>query len=1379
MKKQIRKSNLAIFVALLLVSSFLLSINAYAVDPVSGGYTWVSQNPLPASKVLISIDFVAAADAWTVGEYGTVMRWNGTTLTSYPSGTTNTLRGVASLTTTNAYAVGDNRTILHWNGTAWSSEVAPYNGYAYNLHGASGLADGNVWAIGDRNGFKNSAILHKAPAGAWHFEAEYANGGLNDIYAVSSTAVFVVGQDYTQPVGQRGRTIFSSNPTVAVPTWTLRDKAYQPIAVSAYDASNVWIVEWDGRVLRSNNGGVSYTVVSDPLLQTAWPLSVKALNATTAWVVGWDGNTRYYNGAWANVNTGTPVEDILDVDAFDVTHAAIGGTSKYMAISGGTATPARGGADTIKYSVSAYDANHVLTVGDYHAGSSTNTWRSTDGGNAWETAANGSGNKNYYGTIYLDATHAYGCGVNGSTAIFNGTSWVSKTGGTGAHLYGVGGCMYGGTPYVWAVGARKALRQYNPALNTWDGTAITLSGGSGTPDFRAITVLPSNIHGWIVGTGGTCYYYPGSGTTWSYVNTGTTTDLYGVDAVDDTHVWAVGDGGLIRFYNGSTWTTQTSGTTVQLRSISMINATNGFACGLNGTVLHWDGATWTTMDIGRTDNLYGISALDANNIWTVGQNGLVMFADPPYVNYVAPSSADPGESLTVEISGGYTHFGSQTTVDLGSGITVTDVNVWEPTLLYADISIDPGATLGPRTVKVTTGEEVAVPLEGGFVVGRVPTIASVSPNKGARGWTGQVEITGNATNFTSESVPDFGADITVNSVEVKDPEHLTADIMVSSTTALGSRSVNVITGAETPRELVNGFNVPTPPEVTSVSPTRGGEGTEVTINGTGFGDTQGTDPASGISFGNLPSMKCTSWSDTQVTCIAPSLEQASQVVVQTPEGDSNSNFSFTPQFTVTAKAVEGVGSVSPETQTVDYGGTAIIAITPPQNSPLIASITDNGISKPIANPYVINNVTENHEVIVSFKGKPAPRKYAWCLAEGSTAWGFDTYISLLNTNDVKANVEITWTDSKKSGGGVLKTYNFSLPANGRTTLNAKDFLGENDFSTKVISDVPITVDRTMVWDKEAHASIGVQHSQTDWYFAEGSSNWGFETWVLVQNPGDTDANVKIAYMTENGEEKIVKKVVPSNSRQSYNMANDIGNADASIRVSSDIPVIAERSMYRNNREEGHNTVGATELSQDYYLAEGTTAWGFTTYVLIANTHDVPMDVSVYYQTPNGEVSQEPFVMPAKSRKTIKVNDVPSMSATDCSIRVHGSDTLMAERAMYWNNGTKEACHDSIGTTAPHEEWSFADGSTEDGWETWYMVQNPTNKPIFVTIWRIGSYLADAVYEIPPNSRRTFNLALFADKGNAGVLIKSTNPVIVERSMYKDNRSIGTDTIGSY
>lgn len=413
----------------------------------------------------------------------------------------------------------------------------------------------------------------------------------------------------------------------------------------------------------------------------------------------------------------------------------------------------------------------------------------------------------------------------------------------------------------------------------------------------------------------------------------------------------------------------------------------------------------------------------------------------------------------------------------------------------------------------------------------------------------------------------------------------------------------------------------------------------------------------------------------------------------------------------------------------------------------------------------------------------------WYLAEGSTAWGFTTYITIENPNRDTVTAQITYN----TAGGARKAPDVSLPPLSQTTINPETVVSNQDFSTMVTckEGATIAVDRTMIWtgpgapSPEAHSSVGVTAPATTWYLPEGSANWGFECWLLIQNPSGKEATVNVTYMIENEGPKTVEHSVPANSRETFKMETDIGTKDASIKIESNVPVIPERAMYRNNKREGHDSIGTTAPANDFFLAEGTTAWGFTTFVLVQNPQNSPTEVTVTYMTPSGPKQQVPFTMPANSRRTIRVNDCPDVYNTDLSTQVHGSQPIIAERAMYWGGNTPlgEACHDSIGMAAPHSTFYLPDGQDTEGRETYTLVQNPNNSSVQVEI----SYLTSSgqgnvvwIETIGAKSRRTFNMADKDVNGRAAIMVRSLDSgkkIMVERAMYWNDRGAGTDTIG--
>jgi hypothetical protein len=437
-----------------------------------------------------------------------------------------------------------------------------------------------------------------------------------------------------------------------------------------------------------------------------------------------------------------------------------------------------------------------------------------------------------------------------------------------------------------------------------------------------------------------------------------------------------------------------------------------------------------------------------------------------------------------------------------------------------------------------------------------------------------------------------------------------------------------------------------------------------------------------------------------------------------------------------------------------------------------------------------------NKLVGGFTVTEAAASSTWYLAEGTNAWGFSTYITIENPNDTAVSARLTYMDpsAPTSGTGILSTRVVSLPALSQTTVSSTADIGAVDFSTEVqcLDDKPIAVDRTMFWTGQGanspgyHSSVGASTPADTWYLPEGSSAWGFETWTLLLNPGDAAANVTLTYMTESSGAKVVSRKIPAHARATYSMLADIGAADASTMVASDVPVVAERSVYRDSRREGSCSIGATTPAADYYLAEGATGYGvgFTTYVLVQNPGNDSNKVTLTYQTGSGEVAGPSFIMSPNSRHTVRVNDTLP-SSTDVSTQVHGSKPLIAERAMYWDNGTGQAFHASVGLDAPHMAFMFPDGQTSQGFETWTLVANPNPGAVTVRITYLpqgGGTGATFTDEIPKASRRSYSMGDKLPSGRASILVESLDgarPILVERAMYMNNRGAGTDTIGGF
>jgi hypothetical protein len=195
------------------------------------------------------------------------------------------------------------------------------------------------------------------------------------------------------------------------------------------------------------------------------------------------------------------------------------------------------------------------------------------------------------------------------------------------------------------------------------------------------------------------------------------------------------------------------------------------------------------------------------------------------------------------------------------------------------------------------------------------------------------------------------------------------------------------------------------------------------------------------------------------------------------------------------------------------------------------------------------------------------------LAEGYTGAGFETFILIQNPNDTETAVDLTYMlDS-----GSTLTRHHTVPAHARFTIAAQDpaEVGPDQaFSTRIDASLPVIVERSMYFPSGGHNTIALTQPDTSWFLAEGYTGPGFETFLLIQNPGDTQASLDVTYMLDGGSTLTRHHTVPAHARFTIAAQDpaEVGLDQAfSIRLLSSVPIIVERAMYWPNG--GHSTVG--------------------------------------------------------------------------------------------------------------------------------------------------------------------------------------------------------------
>ena len=395
---------------------------------------------------------------------------------------------------------------------------------------------------------------------------------------------------------------------------------------------------------------------------------------------------------------------------------------------------------------------------------------------------------------------------------------------------------------------------------------------------------------------------------------------------------------------------------------------------------------------------------------------------------------------------------------------------------------------------------------------------------------------------------------------------------------------------------------------------------------------------------------------------------------------------------------------------------------------------------------------------------------------------FDTYILLMNPDEKEtAEVELIYM----SGDGKERCYEEEVPPGCRVTIHVDEYISNSDVSTLVRStnEVPIVAERAVYFNFDrasgGHGAPGVLSASREWHLAEGSTDWGYSTFVLIQNPADDESPVALRFMRSDGHNYTCDYTLEPRSRFTLDVSKVPGfeEADFSVKVEAEEPVVVERAMYwddGNGCSGGHDSPGVAEPSRCWYLAEGYTGSGFDTFVLVENPNPQNARLTMDYMLPDGGLVTEYYDLLPYSRRTIQLNEVAGLEDTDVSVRVNADRPVVVERSMYFDYFGIEEGSNSTAAGSLSRTWYVAEGYTGEGFDTYILLMNPGEVDAGATLRFLlpGGGEKKVSVAVPAQSRRTVKVDDL--KGMEGrefsTLVSSGQPIVVERALYFSIRS---------
>ncbi len=526
--------------------------------------------------------------------------WNSMTV---PSGTYDVVDAVGS---GDAWA-GGQQTLVHYDGAHWEPDTTFPTLTGIGITSITGTSTGHMFV-----GTDSKTIYHQV-AGAWTTTTTTAIA--KAVWADADDDAFAVG--LSGDIEQ-----FSGTTWTALSSMTAQTLG----AVWGSSASDVYAVGTNGAVTHYNGTSWTATTVGTGTLAAVWgsgPGDVYVGGAGGIWH-STDGSTwmsedssdsilALWGDSSSDVFAGTKASGILRSD----------GTGLWVPL------------------VSPTMVSSISGSGPADAFAATGTQILHYTGSCWSTLASLTQPDTLASVSVASPTAVFAVGDAGAIDRFDGSAWTQST------------VTTMGWTGVWARSASDAYA-VSTVIDHWDGTSWTSQNNPKSDSLMAVTGTATTEYA--VGE----YEISSTNGTWSVVSTmfpGTENaiwisddgitfvageKLYSVDGMgdldpllDDGTAWkalwgtsshdvfAAGDGGVIRHYDGTNWSAPMDAqTSVDLKGLWGNGSDDVFAVGDSGTLLHYHAQLWSIVPppAGVTATFSSVAG-SGSTIFVVGPNG--------------------------------------------------------------------------------------------------------------------------------------------------------------------------------------------------------------------------------------------------------------------------------------------------------------------------------------------------------------------------------------------------------------------------------------------------------------------------------------------------------------------------------------------------------------------------------------------------------------------------------------------------------------------------------------------------------------------------------------------------------------------------------------
>lgn len=318
---------------------------------------------------------------------------------------------------------------------------------------------------------------------------------------------------------------------------------------------------------------------------------------------------------------------------------------------------------------------------------------------------------------------------------------------------------------------------------------------------------------------------------------------------------------------------------------------------------------------------------------------------------------------------------------------------------------------------------------------------------------------------------------------------------------------------------------------------------------------------------------------------------------------------------------------------------------------------------------------------------------------------------------------------------------------------------------------------------EAHGPCASSAS-TRWYMPEGATTRAATLIYELFNPFPDDAIVDMSFSTDQGRvapSAFQGLVVPANGLLPVDIGSHVrrrAHVSAEIRVRRGRIVAEQLQIHNGEGRKGLGLMlGAPRRALGFVFPDGVAGPRHQEQLHFFNPNDQEAVVQLDLVLDSDEAQPFEIHVPPRDRQTIDLSAesrIPKSVGHAMIVRVENDVPIAVARTIdVGSPGARTAYLIDTGATTAARHWGFATGGSSPTQEEFIAISNEAGRAVTISITTPdGSDLTAlpnlSSVTIPRGGRKAFRLADFNGKPQMPLIVNATGPVVVERTIYKNN-----------